>query len=88
MKLNFSLDLVIRIVFSLSQVHIYKRRSPMDPFPRTCKCSCQTRIYLQQLCKNTGCNVEAMPETVDDGWMERDRESGKSVLAAWHDDDI
>ena len=45
-------------------------------------------IYLQQLCMDTGCSLEYLPEAMDDrdGWRERERELGKSVWEAWHDD--
>ena len=44
------------------------------------------RTYIQQLCKDTGCNPENLPEAMNDReeWRER---SGISVLAARHDDD-
>ena len=43
------------------------------------------RTYLQQLCVDTGCHQEDLPGAMDDRgkW----RESGKSVLARWLDDD-
>ena len=49
-----------------------------------------TRTYLKQLCPDTGCSLEDQPETVDDRdkRSERERESGKSMLARRHDDDI
>ena len=48
-----------------------------------------TRIYRQQLCMDTGCSLEDLPEVMGhrDEWWERERESGKSMLAAWHVDD-
>ena len=44
------------------------------------------RTYLHQLCVDTGCSLEDLPGVMDDrdGW----RESGKSILLAWLDDDI
>ena len=44
-----------------------------------------TRTYIQQLCKDTGCNLENHPEVMDnrDKWLE----SGKSVLAVQPDND-
>ena len=44
------------------------------------------RTYIQQLCADTGCNVKSCRRR----WMigrSSERESGISVLAAWHDDD-
>ena len=44
------------------------------------------RTYIQQLCEDTGCNIEDLPER----WMigrSDERQSGISVLAAQHDDD-
>ena len=50
-----------------------------------------TRTYLQQLCMNTGCSLEDLPEAMielnGEREREREKESGKSTLAAWHDDD-
>ena len=45
------------------------------------------QTYIQQLCADTGCNPEDLPEAMDDreGWWER--ESGISMLIVWHDDD-
>ena len=44
------------------------------------------RTYTQQLCDDTGCNPEDLPEAMNDRetWRER---SGMSLLAARHDDD-
>ena len=44
-------------------------------------------IYIQQLCDDTGCNPEYLPEAMNDREMWRERGSGISVLATWHDDD-
>ena len=43
-----------------------------------------TRTYVQQLCTDTGCSLEDLPEAMDDrdGWWES---QGNSV---WHDNDI
>ena len=44
------------------------------------------RTYIQQLCEDTGCSPEDLPEAMND--REKDeRWSGISVLAARHDDD-
>ena len=43
--------------------------------------------YLQQLCTNTGCSLKNLPEVVDDWDKWQEGESGKSVLAAQHDDE-
>ena len=47
----------------------------------------QTRTYLHKLCTNTVCSLEDLQGVMDerDEWWER--ESGKSVLAAWLDAD-
>ena len=50
------------------------------------------RTYLHQHCVDTGCSSETYQEQwikgVDtDGQRERERESGKSILAARHDND-
>ena len=45
-----------------------------------------TRTYLQQLCTDTGCSLEDLPKVIDD--RNGERESGKPVLAGWHDDDL
>ena len=44
------------------------------------------RIYIQQLCVDTGCSLEDLPEAMDDRGGER--RSGISVLMARQDDDI
>ena len=40
------------------------------------KAGCPARIYVQQLCANTGCSLEDLPEVMDDreGWQESVRE--------------
>ena len=42
-----------------------------------------------QLRTDTGCSLEDQPKAMDDrdGWREREREFGKSMLAAGHDGD-
>ena len=44
------------------------------------------RTYIQQLCEDTGCSTEDMPEAWTIG-KSGERGSGISVLAARHDDD-
>ena len=44
------------------------------------------RTYIQQLCEDTGCSHEDLPEAMNDR-ESGDRGSGISVLAARHDDD-
>ena len=44
------------------------------------------RTYIQQLCEDTGCSPEDMPEAMTIG-RSGERGSGISVLAARHDDD-
>ena len=44
------------------------------------------RTYIQQLCEETGCNPEDLPEAMNDR-RSCERGSGISVLAARHDDD-
>ena len=59
----------------------------MDPFTWSSKDTGRpARIYIQQLCVDTGCSPEDQPEAMDDrlGWRER---AGISVLIARHDDD-
>ena len=46
-----------------------------------------SRTYIQQLCEDTGCNPENLPEAMNDRETGRERGSGISVLAARHDDD-
>ena len=45
----------------------------------------RARVYIQQLCANTGCSHEDLPRAMDDrdGWREG---SARSVLAVLHDD--
>ena len=46
-----------------------------------------SRTYIQQLCEDTGCNPEDLPEAMNDRekWRERVR---ISALAARHDDEF
>ena len=44
------------------------------------------RTYIQQLCEDTGCSPEDLPEAMND-WRSGERGSGISVLAARYDDD-
>ena len=46
----------------------------------------QTKTYRQQICTNTGCNLEDLLGAMDDRDEWRERESRKSVLAARLDD--
>ena len=64
----------------------HKRDSPMDLFTRNMQCVGRpTRTYLQQLFTDTGCNLEDLPEAMDDRdeWQERIR----VIRATRHDDD-
>ena len=76
------------------QERTHRRRSPMDPFTWTCNVGRTERTYLQQLCTDTGCHLEDLPGAMDDRGEKRERErgrereSGKSVLAVRHDDDM
>ena len=45
------------------------------------------RTFIQQLCDDTGCNSEDLPEAMNDRETWRERGSGISVLVARHDDD-
>ena len=45
------------------------------------------RTYIQQLCEDTGCSYEDLPEAMNDREKWRERGSGISLLAAQHDDD-
>ena len=44
------------------------------------------RTYIQQLCEDTGCSSEDLPEAMNDT-ENGERASGISVLAVWHYDD-
>ena len=48
----------------------------MDPSHGRAKVGRIARTYIQQLCADTGCNLEDLPETMDnrEGWRERVRE--------------
>ena len=45
------------------------------------------RTYIQQLCEDTGCSPEDLPEAMNNREKWREGDSGISVLAARHDDD-
>ena len=44
------------------------------------------RTYIQQLCANTGCNPEELPEAMDDrkGWQERVRDIRADSATWWY----
>ena len=48
----------------------------MDPSHGRAKAGRPARTYIQQLCADTGCSLEDLPEAMDDreGWWERVRE--------------
>ena len=58
----------------------------MDPLYGQAKAGRPARTYIQQLCEDTGCNPEDLPEEMYDKRSD-ERGSGISVLAARHDDD-
>ena len=47
------------------------------------------RTYIQQLCEDTGCNPEDLPEAMNDRekWRERVRDIRAGCATWWHDDD-
>ena len=45
------------------------------------------RIYIQQLCEDTGCSPEDLPEAMNDREKWRERVTGISMLVARHDDE-
>ena len=58
----------------------------MDPAYGQAKPGRPAQTYIQQLCEDTECSLENLPEAMNDRekWRER---VGISVLAARHDDD-
>ena len=58
----------------------------MDPTYGLAKAGRPARIYIQQLCEDTGCCPEVLPEAMNDRESGA-RGSGISVLPARHDDD-
>ena len=55
------------------------------PSPRRAKAGRPARTYIQQLCADTRCNPEDLPETIYDmdGWQEKVMD----MLMSWCDDD-
>ena len=47
-----------------------------------------TRLYIQQLCEDTGCNPGDLPEAMNDrdGWQERVRDIRADGTTRWYDD--
>ena len=47
------------------------------------------RTYQHQICTDTGCSLEDLPEAMNDRdrWRERERELGESVFTARHDNE-
>ena len=61
--------------------------TPMDPAYGQAKAGWPARTYIQQLCEDTGCNPEDLPEAMNNREKWRERVKDISVLAARHDDD-
>ena len=59
----------------------------MDPRIWPSKARRPARTYIHQLCEDTGCSPEDLPEAMNDWEKWRERGSWISVLAARHDDD-
>ena len=55
----------------------------MDPAYGQAKAGRPARRYIQQLCEDTGCSTEDLPEAMND----REKWREISVLAARHNDD-
>ena len=59
----------------------------MDPTHGRAKAGRPARTYIQQLCEDTGCCPEVLPEAINDREKWRERVRDISVLPAQHDDD-
>ena len=59
----------------------------MDPTYGRAKAGRPVRTYILQLCEDTGCGPEDLPEAMNDREKWRERGSGISVPAAQRDDD-
>ena len=60
----------------------HNQRSSLNPSHRNAIVGWQTRNYLQQLCTDTRCSLEDLPETIDDRdeWPEWDKENRTSRI--------
>ena len=58
------------------QGRAHKRCTPVDPTYGGAKAGRPARTYIQQLCEDTGCNPEDLPEAMNDWekWRERVRD--------------
>ena len=58
------------------QGRAHKRCTPVDPTYGCAKVGRPARTYIQQLCEDTGCNPEDLPEAMNDRekWRERVRD--------------
>ena len=62
------------------QGRAHKRCTPVDPHSWMCKCVGRpARTYIQQLCEDTGCNPEDLPEAMSD--REKWRETVRDIRA-------
>ena len=61
--------------------------APPRPTYGRAKAGRPARTYIQQLCEDTGCSLEDLPEAMNDREKRQERESGISMLATRHDDD-
>ena len=61
------------------QGRAHKRCTPVDPHSWMCKCGTTSTNLHQQLCEDTGCNPEDLPEAMSD--REKWRETVRDIRA-------
>ena len=67
------------------QGRAHKRCTPMDPTYGRAKAGRPARTYIQQLCEDTGCSPEDLPEAMNDRekWWERIRDIRACSTTWW-----
>ena len=67
------------------QGRAHKWCTPMDPAYGQAKAGRPAQTYIQQLCEDTGCSSEDLPEAMNDRekWRERDRDIRASGTTWW-----
>ena len=58
----------------------------MDPFAWPSKTGRPARTYIQQLCEDTGCSPEDLPEAINEEWRERVRDIRADGMTRWDDE--
>ena len=77
----------IQVRWTRNAGHCWRSRDELlwTPSHGRAKAGWPARTYIQQLCVDTGCSIEDLPEAMDDreGWRERVREIRTDGMTWW-----